>query len=172
VLVLASPEVDGISRRERMLASGLVRHIAAPDRSEVRRESRVAFLERGLRRIALEIAQLTAGSAGTTEAMPHGMSERLRLLSPREWQVMERLRSGFRVVTIASELTISPNTVRNHLKSIYRKLGVRSQVELLERMRGSASVGAMGSPGRSTDCDGNRYSRDSRVPAPADRPAT
>jgi DNA-binding NarL/FixJ family response regulator len=56
-------------------------------------------------------------------------------VSPREWEVLERLRTGLRVSTIARELEISPNTVRNHLKSIYRKLGVRSQTELLEQLR-------------------------------------
>ena len=55
---------------------------------------------------------------------------------------LERLRTGLRVATIARELTISPNTVRNHLKSIYRKLGVRSQTELLEQLRGSACSAA------------------------------
>jgi DNA-binding CsgD family transcriptional regulator len=137
VLVLASQVVDGISPRERALAHMLVRHVGQPGRSATHREARVARLERGLRRIRLEVSQLAVDSDEPGQAFPDGMAERLRLLSPREWQVLERLRSGRRVVTIASELTISPNTVRNHLKSIYRKLGVRSQVELLERLRGA-----------------------------------
>jgi DNA-binding CsgD family transcriptional regulator len=137
VLVLASQEVDGISHRERALAHMLVRHVGQPGRSATERESRIERLERGLRRIRLEVAQLSVDGDQGGATFPDGMAERLRLLSPREWQVLERLRSGRRVVTIASELGISPNTVRNHLKSIYRKLGVRSQVELLERMRGA-----------------------------------
>jgi DNA-binding CsgD family transcriptional regulator len=137
VLVLASREVDGITKRERALAHVLVRHVAQPSRLAAQREAQCARLERGLQRIRLEVAQLGIDGDSLGEAVPNGMADRLRMLSPREWQVMERLRSGRRVVTIASELTISPNTVRNHLKSIYRKLGVRSQVELLERMRGA-----------------------------------
>ena len=35
---------------------------------------------------------------------------------------------------IADELHISPNTVRNHVRAIYRKMGVRSQLELLTRV--------------------------------------
>jgi len=142
VLVVASTAVDGISKRERSLARALIRNFAQPGESLAQCRVRLGRLERGLRRIRLEIAQMGIDGDQAEGAYPHGMAERMRLLSPREWQVMERLRSGLRVVTIARELTISPNTVRNHLKSIYRKLGVRSQVELLERMRGSEAAAA------------------------------
>jgi len=62
-------------------------------------------------------------------------SPELKSLSPREREVLIHLVSGDRVATIARELFISENTVRNHLKSIFGKLEVRSQVELLERFR-------------------------------------
>ena len=54
---------------------------------------------------------------------------------------MEHLIKGARVPAIAKQLFISQNTVRNHLKAIYRKVDVSSQVELIERVRslGSAS---------------------------------
>ena len=63
---------------------------------------------------------------------------KLQQLSPRETEVLAKLVGGSRVPTIATALHISQHTVRNHLKSIYRKLGVRSQTELLEQLRGSA----------------------------------
>jgi len=56
----------------------------------------------------------------------------LRLLSTREWEILRKLLSNQRVATISRALFISPNTVRNHLKSIFRKLEVHSQIELLE----------------------------------------
>lgn len=59
----------------------------------------------------------------------------LELVSKREREVLERLVSGDRVPVIARKLQISPHTVRNHLKSMYRKLGVGSQSELIERVR-------------------------------------
>ena len=62
-------------------------------------------------------------------------SEEYRSLSPREREVMLSLISGNRVATIARDLFISQFTVRNHLKSIFGKLNVRSQVELLERFK-------------------------------------
>lgn len=60
----------------------------------------------------------------------------LRRLSRREWEVLEHLLRGRRVPTIAEQLFVSQNTVRNHLKSIFRKLGVSSQAELLELVSG------------------------------------
>jgi DNA-binding CsgD family transcriptional regulator len=42
---------------------------------------------------------------------------------------------------IASTLGISPHTVRNHLKAVFRKLGVHSQEALLELLRGAADEG-------------------------------
>jgi DNA-binding CsgD family transcriptional regulator len=53
-------------------------------------------------------------------------------LSRREQEVLHFVLDGKRVGTIASSLFLSENTVRNHLKRIYRKLGVRSLGELRE----------------------------------------
>lgn len=61
------------------------------------------------------------------------------VLSARERQIVQFLSSGRRVPEIASVLEISPNTVRNHLKSVFRKLGVSSQVELLSRLAGGGA---------------------------------
>ena len=60
-------------------------------------------------------------------------------LSPRERQIVELLASGARVVTIARRLQLSPHTVRNHLKSIFRKLNLRGQHELFEYWHEHAS---------------------------------
>ena len=62
----------------------------------------------------------------------------LRTLSEREREILSELAAGSRVPSIATRLFISPHTVRNHLKAIYRKLGVGSQAELIERVRGAA----------------------------------
>jgi PAS domain S-box-containing protein len=60
----------------------------------------------------------------------------LEELTEREREVLTHLMAGSRVPTIAEKLFISHNTVRNHLKAIYRKLDVSSQNELIERVRG------------------------------------
>ena len=36
-------------------------------------------------------------------------------------------------------LGITPGTVRNHLKAVFRKLGVRSQAALIDHMNGPVS---------------------------------
>jgi DNA-binding NarL/FixJ family response regulator len=56
-------------------------------------------------------------------------------LSPREWEILTHVRSGRRAAAIATALVLSPSTVRNHLTSIYRKLGVNSHSELVELLR-------------------------------------
>jgi len=61
--------------------------------------------------------------------------ERDASLSDREEQIARLLAKGHRVSHIADLLGISPHTVRNHFKSVFRKLGVHSQVELLARLR-------------------------------------
>ncbi len=57
------------------------------------------------------------------------------VLSPRERDVAALLLSGHRVATIAEDLYVSPHTVRNHLRSMFRKLDVSSQAELMRRLR-------------------------------------
>jgi len=59
----------------------------------------------------------------------------LRDLSRREIEVLTLLISGDRVPAISAQLHISPHTVRNHLKSIYRKVDVKTQSELIQRIR-------------------------------------
>jgi DNA-binding NarL/FixJ family response regulator len=66
------------------------------------------------------------------------VSERL---SPREREILNAVAAGQRVASIAQTLHISPHTVRNHLKAIFRKVGVHSQVELLGHLHARASSG-------------------------------
>jgi DNA-binding CsgD family transcriptional regulator len=149
VVALLSHELDGFEEGERALASALVGYLARVQ-SGSGADVRVRHLEAGLRRLSAEISALGVGASERGGAYPSGLLERLRLVSPREWEVLDRLRTGLRVSTISRELEISANTVRNHLKSIYRKLGVSSQAELLERLRGT-SLRPAAEPLRSVD---------------------
>lgn len=55
----------------------------------------------------------------------------LPLLSKREFDVMALLCKGYSYRKIGERLFVSPNTVRFHLKNIYRKLKVNSRHEAL-----------------------------------------
>src|SRR5262245_6598809 len=59
-------------------------------------------------------------------------------LTPREREIVAALSGGQRVGAVATRLGVSEHTVRNHLKAVYRKLDVHSQVELLSRWRTQA----------------------------------
>lgn len=52
-------------------------------------------------------------------------------LSARQREVISRLVRGERVATIAAGMFVSQSTVRNHLSTIFRKVGVHSQTEFL-----------------------------------------
>jgi DNA-binding NarL/FixJ family response regulator len=52
------------------------------------------------------------------------------VLTPREAEVMEMLRSGRSNAEIAMTLHVSVETVRTHARRIYRKLGVKTRREL------------------------------------------
>jgi DNA-binding CsgD family transcriptional regulator len=56
-------------------------------------------------------------------------------LSDREQQVASQLATGLRVSGIARELCIAEVTVRNHLRTIFSKLDVHSQSQLVELVR-------------------------------------
>ncbi|MGI8664670.1 MAG: PAS domain S-box protein [Jatrophihabitans sp.] len=56
-------------------------------------------------------------------------------LSRRELEVVRMLLLGDRVPVIARHLFVSQSTVRNHLSSVFRKLRVRSQQELIVLLR-------------------------------------
>ncbi len=64
-----------------------------------------------------------------------GLGPDLSSLSDREREVVHALQRGLRVAEIAGQLHLSPHTVRNHVKRVFRKLGVHSQIELLAELR-------------------------------------
>ncbi len=76
--------------------------------------------------------------AGVDGALAWGPLSAVDSLTRREKDVLQLLLDGRRVSSIARSLYLSPQTVRNHLKAIFRKLGAHSQAELLDRLRPTA----------------------------------
>lgn len=68
--------------------------------------------------------------------------ERLADLSQRERDVLKLIAMGLPNDEIAARLFISPHTVKNHVSSIYRKLGVddRTQVALIALRQGLVTL--------------------------------
>ena len=91
-------------------------------------DARARLLEGALHRIAQELARVDLPGAADTTPPP------LVGLRPREHEVVRLLLQHLRVPAIARRLGISQQTVRNHLKSVFRRTGVRSQQELLDRI--------------------------------------
>ena len=74
-------------------------------------------------------------SASGADLSPVGRSSQGRPLSRREQEVVRLLLRGDRVPSIARQLWLTQSTIRNHLYSVFRKLGVRSQQELIMLLR-------------------------------------
>jgi DNA-binding CsgD family transcriptional regulator len=105
---------------------------AAGPAADAARESR---LEAHLLRIADELH--AAGLLPRLQQLPTlSGNPRLGLLTSREWAVLTRLLDGQRAAAIAADLVVSQSTVRNHLSSIYAKLRVDGQVDLIRTLRG------------------------------------
>lgn len=88
------------------------------------------------KRQLLEAARGVLNLLGESGAENLGQGQPLHLpsdasLSSREREVVLTLAQISSVAAVAEKLSISENTVRNHLKAVYRKLGVSSQTELL-----------------------------------------
>ncbi len=62
---------------------------------------------------------------------PTGVSQLQPRLTGREREVLALLPTRLSTAEIGVRLQVSPNTVKTHLKHIYRKLGARSRNEAL-----------------------------------------
>jgi DNA-binding CsgD family transcriptional regulator/PAS domain-containing protein len=91
--------------------------------------SQLLEVESGVRRIA---ASLQRQSRGETDHQATRSKESRPFLSQREHQVLDLLCKGERSRSIAQALGISIETVRRHIKAMFRKTGVHSQVALVK----------------------------------------
>jgi LuxR family maltose regulon positive regulatory protein len=63
-------------------------------------------------------------------------------LSTREREILAHLATALSLSEICGVLFISPNTLKSHLRSIYRKLGVENRRDAVRLFRGSTGPGA------------------------------
>lgn len=77
-------------------------------------------------------------------ALPHRpAAAALAPLSDRERSVLAALADESSMTALGAKLYLSPNTVKTHLRSVYRKLGVRSREEALDE---AVRLGILRSP--------------------------
>jgi LuxR family maltose regulon positive regulatory protein len=173
-LAAAADVVDGtapvlgyITVMEAHLLAGLAHRQLGDQRAASQAAERALALAES-DRLILPFAM--TGSAGLLEALPrhetahaalladildvlHGASpaasEQTRLppaeeLSPGELRVLRYLPTNLSRPEIAGELSVSPNTVNAHIRSIYAKLGVRDRSSAVQRARELRLLAAAG----------------------------
>jgi NarL family two-component system response regulator LiaR len=82
--------------------------------------------------ISRQLARALADSYRALQRGGAGLRPVRSPLTDREWEVLDLLASGEGTEDIARTLVLSTETVRSHLKNLYRKLGVRSRVAAVE----------------------------------------
>jgi DNA-binding CsgD family transcriptional regulator len=119
----------------------ITRHITRSGRDEAHVDASVAHKAKRLLELEHGIEQLAGAidNYRSTGQIPREFRENspLHQLSPRERQVLELLGQGYRPRSIAETLRVSPETVRNHLKAMFKKTGTHSQEELTAMLRAS-----------------------------------
>jgi len=134
VVITAHPSVDTALRSlDLRVSSYLVKPVEIDDLLE--RVEQAIGEERARREAERAVETAREAPAEPAVATDPQIAARLEALSPREEEVLRHLLEGYRVGTIARKLFISPHTVRNHLKKIFAKLEVRSQTELMEKLK-------------------------------------
>jgi two-component system nitrate/nitrite response regulator NarL len=85
-------------------------------------------------RLVLGLSRKLAGDGGNSEV------HRIQNLTPREYEIFAEFGANPRNTTkrVAQRLHISEHTLRNHVTSIYNKLGISSRVELFTIARDHA----------------------------------
>lgn len=74
-------------------------------------------------------------TAGVHDAHRVVADRRPTLLSSREQEVLRLVEAGHRTTEIAKMLFLSPNTVKNHLSNIYKRLGVNKRRDAVHAAR-------------------------------------
>jgi DNA-binding NarL/FixJ family response regulator len=90
-------------------------------------ESPFTSMVQRLRALLTDEEVWSSDQAAATRALPSGLC-----ITQREREVILGLICYRRLTRVAEVLGISVHTVRNHLKSVFRKLNLHSQDELLE----------------------------------------
>lgn len=68
---------------------------------------------------------------GNDNKLDSNLLNGLKLLTSKEYEVYKNLMQGYKLKEIAEKLNVKFTTINEHTKSIYKKLGVHTQKELM-----------------------------------------
>jgi DNA-binding NarL/FixJ family response regulator len=149
------PRLDGLAAMERILADTPGTHVvmltaAQPAETGLSalRAGASGFLgkDAGVEGVVEALRAILRGEIATSPAMTRRLVAHLRTtpefgigmrpvksaLSSREWEVLDLLTVGRSTADIASELYLTVETVKSHVKHVLRKLGAHSRAEAVE----------------------------------------
>jgi DNA-binding NarL/FixJ family response regulator len=125
LVVITASHMSGIEQEQliRDGVSGVIPRSAQPE----------VFVQNVRKVLRSEVIQPPLKDNGnglvSTSSPPH--SRPIDTLTPREKTIISCLTQGLRNRDIAGHLTITEQTVKNHLRSIYDKVGVSDRLELV-----------------------------------------
>ncbi len=133
VLVLTTFDVDDLAFAAlRAGASGFLLKSARPDElvDAIRTVAggTAVVAPRVLRRM-LDLFAPRLPDGGGAAAVDDGPDARLRVLTPRELEVLRHIGAGRSNAEIAAELVLSETTVKTHVGNVFAKLGARDRVQ-------------------------------------------
>lgn len=79
-------------------------------------------------------AQIARKVISSFQQINPSTSVSLEMLTPREKELLQLLAKGLRYKEIADQLYLSTDTVRTHIRNIYRKLEVQSRMEAINKV--------------------------------------
>jgi DNA-binding NarL/FixJ family response regulator len=140
LLDLSMPQMDGLACLDRIRRQHPEVHVvvlsAHSDRQHIEaalRRGATAYLVKGLNPLDLPSA-LRQAIEGTVfhilgAPLENELSEELEELTRRELEMLRALGRGLSNQAIGKEMWVSEQTVKFHLRNIYRKLGVSNRLE-------------------------------------------
>ncbi len=104
--------------------------------------------------LLVEIRDLLSGTRPSSAGGPRPLIE---APSESELRVLRYLPTNLTGPEIARELSVSPNTVKTHIKSLYAKLGTHHRAEAVERARALGLLGPSRHPATALRHDDERH---------------
>jgi len=175
---LRLPEVDGFTCLERIREQHpdvkVIVFSAVDEPDEIARalgEGAIAYLDKRIdpRDLGAVIRQAVAGAVvclGVLDRAAPRRGSKAADLSERELEILDGVARGLSNRAIAEELWVSDQTVKFHLRNIYRKLGVGNRTEAAKYAYDNALSGT-----RTASARPFRLVKESDGPVPSARPA-